>query len=831
MRRILSAAVTALAIVVTAPAAARPFTVDDLLHQESFGVTAISPDGRWLVIERRDPYDTAPAFDHDQDNTIALSRLLVVDLRHPAAARPLLPAEGPGEVIAAFSPSGTRLAIYRLRGASWTLGVVTLATGEVRWFDVTPAGSDFGRTLQWRSDTELLLIDAPDRRPPWGVRLGRLAADVLPARWAAGAAGAGAQSVAGSGAYRDRRDHAAPRRLLSLDVLTGHTEVLSRGDLTDLELSPDGRRVALMEAGEDLQPRADGPAQGVWGLATQSQHVSVLDLTTGARRTPCPSCDALAYLLSWSPQSRSLLVFVRPADAPWTDGALQIIDAATGATRTVGRDLVPRLDQRPEIVRAGWMGGDPIVLARPGADPAARFDWYRLTDRGSINLTRRLAQVPTDLAAVGARSATAVAGGAVWRLDGRGGVVRLADDAEIAGRAGFASDGRLVVAPRSSAWVLAGSGVTRTLQRLDDHGLADVVVLRPGAGRLTAASSTPATALLRTTDPRGPETLDLVAPGSPPLRVAEVNAGLADIDRVRIEAIHHLGPDGQALTSWLFLPTGAGGKPPPLLVRAYAGDTYRAPPRDVPPGLGLIGDTRTLVAHGYAVLRPSLPAPRGSHDPTAGLADRIGAVVDAAAQAPGLAGTFDPGRVVLWGHSFGGYTVMAAIGQSDRFRAAVSISGISDLFSKWGDFPAPHRLTTDEGLWADWTTGSVESGQGLMGAPPWAQPGRYMRNSPFFSADKIRTPLLLFHGDLDGLSVTQSEMMFTALYRQDKDAMLVTLWGEGHFISSPGNVRELYSRAFAFLDGELAKPHAGTGAPPRHPEPVPASAAPTPPQP
>jgi hypothetical protein len=42
-------------------------------------------------------------------------------------------------------------------------------------------------------------------------------------------------------------------------------------------------------------------------------------------------------------------------------------------------------------------------------------------------------------------------------------------------------------------------------------------------------------------------------------------------------------------------------------------------------------------------------------------------------------------------------------------------------------------------------------------------------------------------------------------YRQDKDAILLTYFGEGHGLRSPGNVRDFYSWAFGFLDEHLAE--------------------------
>ncbi|MDP3748643.1 MAG: prolyl oligopeptidase family serine peptidase [Phenylobacterium sp.] len=77
------------------------------------------------------------------------------------------------------------------------------------------------------------------------------------------------------------------------------------------------------------------------------------------------------------------------------------------------------------------------------------------------------------------------------------------------------------------------------------------------------------------------------------------------------------------------------------------------------------------------------------------------------------------------------------------------------------------------------------------------------------AADRISAPLLLIAGDQDEVSVTQSQAMFSALYRQGKDTQLITYWGERHLISSPANLRDLYVRAFDWL-GRTLTPAAGS---------------------
>jgi dipeptidyl aminopeptidase/acylaminoacyl peptidase len=90
-----------------------------------------------------------------------------------------------------------------------------------------------------------------------------------------------------------------------------------------------------------------------------------------------------------------------------------------------------------------------------------------------------------------------------------------------------------------------------------------------------------------------------------------------------------------------------------------------------------------------------------------------------------------------------------------------------------------------------------------LGGPPWRDLWRYLRNTPLAYLDRIRTPLLIVHGDMDGAPIQQGEEAFMGLYRLGRRAKFVRYWGEGHVISSTVNVRHLWSQIFDWLDTNL----------------------------
>ena len=66
------------------------------------------------------------------------------------------------------------------------------------------------------------------------------------------------------------------------------------------------------------------------------------------------------------------------------------------------------------------------------------------------------------------------------------------------------------------------------------------------------------------------------------------------------------------------------------------------------------------------------------------------------------------------------------------------------------------------------------------------------------------TPTLLIQSDFDG---SRFDSIFGALYRLNREAELVTYFGESHEFVSPANVRDLHLRILGWLDRYLGPPH------------------------
>ena len=119
------------------------------------------------------------------------------------------------------------------------------------------------------------------------------------------------------------------------------------------------------------------------------------------------------------------------------------------------------------------------------------------------------------------------------------------------------------------------------------------------------------------------------------------------------------------------------------------------------------------------------------------------------------------------GASYGGFMTQYLQTRTDIFAAAISHAGISALSSYWG-----------EGYW-----GYGYCSVANAGTYPWNAPEFFTKQSPLFNADKIKTPLLLLHGNADtNVPIGESIQMFAALKILGKTVEFVQVDGENHGI-------------------------------------------------
>lgn len=127
----------------------------------------------------------------------------------------------------------------------------------------------------------------------------------------------------------------------------------------------------------------------------------------------------------------------------------------------------------------------------------------------------------------------------------------------------------------------------------------------------------------------------------------------------------------------------------------------------------------------------------------------------------------DSTKVGCIGASYGGFMTQYLQTRTDIFAAAVSHAGISNIASYWGG-----------GYWG-YSYGETAQ----FGSYPWNNPDLYVKHSPLYNADKIRTPLLLLHGTADtNVPTNESQQLYNALKILGRDVAYVQVDGEDHAI-------------------------------------------------
>ncbi|HLA11830.1 MAG TPA: prolyl oligopeptidase family serine peptidase [Pyrinomonadaceae bacterium] len=274
-----------------------------------------------------------------------------------------------------------------------------------------------------------------------------------------------------------------------------------------------------------------------------------------------------------------------------------------------------------------------------------------------------------------------------------------------------------------------------------------------------------------------------------PRRLTHVNSQFDKYVLGQSRLIQWEGTNGEKLRGALLLPAGyQEGKRYPIVVWVYGGD-YGS---DAVNTFGIIPSStfnmQVLATRGYAILYPDAPLRLGT--PLKDLAATVLPGVDRAIEL----GIADPDRLGVMGHSYGGYSTLALIVQTTRFKAAtIGGSAAGNIFTSYGN------LTN--GLPS--FVGYIEREQGRMGGTPWQYRDRYIENSPYFYLDKVKTPLLLAHGTVDTIPLSWSDETFVALQRLGKEVQYLRYAGEGHVIQGYANQVDFWNRRIEWFDNWL----------------------------
>ncbi len=263
-------------------------------------------------------------------------------------------------------------------------------------------------------------------------------------------------------------------------------------------------------------------------------------------------------------------------------------------------------------------------------------------------------------------------------------------------------------------------------------------------------------------------------------RLTEANAWMADRALPRSELVSYRDADGKLLYGVLRYPTRyVKGQKYPTVFEIY--ETFF--------DNGFSGRAAYLTSHGYAFFTPSVNLVVG-HPGEAWVKG-----VTAAANRLIEMGVADPDRLGVHGTSYGGYATVLLISQTDRFKAAINVSGKVDMVSFYTDSP---RLGVRN-------THAPEKSQDRLGGTLWEYPERYLEHSAILRADRIKTPLLCITGDQDpNVPSSQSREIYYALRRLGREVEWVRYVNGAHRPpSNAGEAVDFEQRILGWYDNYL----------------------------
>ncbi|HSE55137.1 MAG TPA: S9 family peptidase [Nocardioidaceae bacterium] len=245
--------------------------------------------------------------------------------------------------------------------------------------------------------------------------------------------------------------------------------------------------------------------------------------------------------------------------------------------------------------------------------------------------------------------------------------------------------------------------------------------------------------------------------------------------------------DGTELDAWLIRPAGFDpARRYPLLLNVHGGPHTQY-------GERWFDEFQIYAGAGYAVLygnphgstgraesfARSILSPKSSEDPGTGwggidFRDCLAFVDGALARFDFL----DADRVGIMGGSYGGYLTSWAVGQTDRFAAAVSERAVNNLLS------------------LEWSSDAAGYFRYELGVSHLDAPDEYLRMSPITHVRDIGTPLLILHSEDDlRCHVEQADCLWVAMRMLGKQVDYYRFPGESHELTRSGSPQHRVQRA------------------------------------
>lgn len=272
-----------------------------------------------------------------------------------------------------------------------------------------------------------------------------------------------------------------------------------------------------------------------------------------------------------------------------------------------------------------------------------------------------------------------------------------------------------------------------------------------------------------------------------PVKITDVNPQQKEYNWGRVELVKWTNYEGKPNEGLLYLPEDYDpSQKYPVLVQFYETHTNEMNVYHAPVLSAAMADIPTFVSHGYVVFMPDVHFTIGR--PGQSCYDAVVSGTKMLVEK----GIADPDRIGLQGHSWSGFQTAYLVAKTDLFRCANIGAPIVDMVSGYVG------IRNGSGLIRFFM---YEDTQSRMGKSIWEDKTAYLQNSPLLDADRIHTPLLIFHCDEDeAVAYEQGRALYLAMRRLQRPAWLLNYKGDGHFLSNPAAQLDWTVRMQQFFD-------------------------------
>jgi dipeptidyl aminopeptidase/acylaminoacyl peptidase len=713
------------------------------------------------------------------------------------------PGACPGRPV--WSADGRRFAFVNLAPTAVELWIGDARTGQTRRVPGARLNPMFGSHLQWMPDQATLLVKlvpeslgAPPPEP------------VTPAGPSIQESGGGQGQ---SSTYENRDtlnnrhdedlfDYYASAQLALVDASTAAiTPVGEPGNYLGVDHAPDGRHVLVTAIHKPYSyvttyNRFPHTVE-VWDVSDRAHAArKVLASLPLADRVPIHGVPTGPRDFSWRPTD--------PATLVWAEA----LDGGDWNTKVPNRDRVllqkaPFADPPVEIARTEQRYRGHSWTEKPSVALLGEYDENRHWERTFIVDVDDRSKKPRLLWDLSSDDAYADPGSPVYRQRADGAwLVEVDGDAIFLSGGGSSPDGDRPFLDRLDLKTLT----TGRLFRSEKGAYELFLTFAGGAGGKARQSfltwhqsvTDPPNAFLRTLGARKTAAAGEAAFTSSTRPVTRIADPTPQVRAIRKRLVKYKRADGLDLSFTLYTPPDyKEGVRVPTILYAYPLDYADPSKAGQVTGSQVmftrLREYRLLLLAGYAIVDnasfPIVGDPKKAYDTyLEQLVDDAKAAVDEAVRL----GVADPERVGVTGHSHGALMTVNLVAHSDLFRAGVATSGSYNKTLTPFGFQSERRSV-------------------------WEAPDVYRKVSPFFSADTIKTPLLIVHGADDanpGTTPLQATKLFEAIRGNGGTTRLVMLPHEPHWYSAMESQEQLIDEMLRWFDAHVknAPPRAAAGA-------------------